>query len=636
MYGLFTIFKWVVTSSFMASVLICTILLVKKIFNKKLGIAWHYYIWILLFIRLLVPYAPQSSLSIFNLIAPMIENRVQPMNEGDLQNNILLNYDIKNDTANSTTNQNVLSNNEVNNIKGTNPVSQTSNININLSLSLMFVWLLGAIVFSSYMFILNVRFRKRIKDNCQCTEKSVTKVFNECSKVMNVNKKLPVYFTKNIHSPSIYGLFWPRLLLPVNFINKISHEELKYIFLHELAHYKQKDILINWIAVVLKAIHWFNPIIWYGFYHMRQDCELACDAIALFHIEKENQVEYGRTIIHLLSLVSVDNIVPSIAGILSNSSKLHIKRRITMITNFKKTSIKCVIAVVAIASAIGITSLTNAKPAIANNINSKSAISGVESAEINLLPQNAKDVATLWAEALNNRDGGLRFSLLTNELKRQEYETYSKIKWTIGGSSPWVVSYTVNETNKLDNDTSEFEIKYQMTTSEGKYDSHENITVKKFGSTWYVIKHENDIYMPEVTKNDSLDFPIGQPHKSSSLITKDVEGAVNLWAEALKHRNGAARYSILTSELKDQEYEKYNKMNWVIGGSSPWVTSYTIKQLNKIDDNTYEYEINYTMTDSTKTLYFSKENVTVRKLRNWDISKHDNYDYLPAITKSEN
>lgn len=307
-----------------------------------------------------------------------------------------------------------------------------------------------------------------------------------------------------------------------------------------------------------------------------------------------------------------------------------------MITNFKKTSIKCVIAVVAIASAIGITSLTNAKPAIANNINSKSAISGVESAEINLLPQNAKDVATLWAEALNNRDGGLRFSLLTNELKRQEYETYSKIKWTIGGSSPWVVSYTVNETNKLDNDTSEFEIKYQMTTSEGKYDSHENITVKKFGSTWYVIKHENDIYMPEVTKNDSLDFPIGQPHKSSSLITKDVEGAVNLWAEALKHRNGAARYSILTSELKDQEYEKYNKMNWVIGGSSPWVTSYTIKQLNKIDDNTYEYEINYTMTDSTKTLYFSKENVTVRKLRNWDISKHDNYDYLPAITKSEN
>jgi len=305
-----------------------------------------------------------------------------------------------------------------------------------------------------------------------------------------------------------------------------------------------------------------------------------------------------------------------------------------MLSNLKKAIIKCTVAVVVIASIIGVTALTNAKPAVANNINGNQDVN--KSVSI-MLPQSGEDVATLWAEALSQRDGGLRFSLLTTELKEQEYEKYNKIKWTIGGSSPWVVSYTVNETNKTDKDTSEFEIKYQMTTSEGKYDSHENITVKKLGSNWYVIKHDkykyDDVRMPEVTKNDSLNFNIGQHRKDSSLVTKDVEGAVNLWAEALKHRNGSARYSILISDLKDQEYEKYNKMKWVIGGSSPWVTSYTIKQLYKIDDNSYEYEIDYTMTDSTKTLYNSKENVTVKKLRNWVITKHDNYDYLPEVTK---
>lgn len=622
MYGLYTLFKWVITSSLMASVLICIILLTKKLIGRKLGITWHYYIWVLLFIRLAVPFTPQSSLSLFNLVTPVFGNVQTDDTE---QTNSLPGYNVEDNTLH---NNNTISDTEIKNIEYNNSASYTPYTKISLNSVLMIVWLSGVFSFLFYILILNLRLKKRMEDQYQCTDIRITKVFSECRKEMNISAQIPVMFTGNVHSPSIYGVFRPRLLIPEYIADKISNEEFRYIFLHELAHYKQKDIFINWIAIVLKAIHWFNPIIWYGFYLMRQDCELACDAIALSHIEKDKQPEYGHTIIHLLSLVSFDRFVPSTAGILSKSSKLQIKRRITIISNFKKTTFKCVIIVAVVASVIGVTALTNAKSAAANNINT---FSEVKSDKSIIIPQNGKDVATLWAEALNNRDGGLRFSLLSKDLKTQEYEAYSKINWTIGGSSPWVVSYTVNESNKIDNDTTDFEIKYQMTTSEGKYDSNEILTVKKIGSSWFVIKHEDDIYMPPVTRNDSL--KIGQNHKESSLVTKDAEGAVNLWAEALKHRNGAVRFSILNSALKNTEYEKYSKMNWVIGGSSPWVTDYSIKQLNKIDDNTYEYEINYTMTDSTKATYYSKENVTVKKLRNWVITKHDDYDYLPEITK---
>lgn len=301
-----------------------------------------------------------------------------------------------------------------------------------------------------------------------------------------------------------------------------------------------------------------------------------------------------------------------------------------MIKKFKKATIRYAV-VAAIAILIACTALTNAKPAIAQNIKVTAAASENESI---ILPQNSKDVATLWAEALSQRDGGLRFSLLSKELKELEITEYEDIRWTIGGSSPWVVSYTVEEADKQDNDTYEYLINYVMTDSgRGKYNSQDNVTVKKFGSNWYVTKHDDYMYMPEVIENGSVPFSKVEPRKSSSLISKDSEGAVTLWAEALKHRNGAARYSILSSELKNQEFEKYSKMNWVIGGSSPWVTSYDIKQLNKIDENTYEYEIYYTMTDSTKAIYTSKENVTVKKLRNWVITKHDDYDFLPEITK---
>ncbi len=120
-------------------------------------------------------------------------------------------------------------------------------------------------------------------------------------------------------------------------------------------------------------------------------------------------------------------------------------------------------------------------------------------------------------------------------------------------------------------------------------------------------------------------------------IPKTKEDTVNLWAEALKERNGAFRYAILSNDLKRTEYEKYNEMNWVIGVSSPWVVNYQINKKNKIDDKTYKYEIQYTMTDSTKTLYTSYENIVVTQLGNqWVVINHDNYDYLPEIAENTN
>ncbi|WP_232035733.1 hypothetical protein [Methylomusa anaerophila] len=122
--------------------------------------------------------------------------------------------------------------------------------------------------------------------------------------------------------------------------------------------------------------------------------------------------------------------------------------------------------------------------------------------------------------------------------------------------------------------------------------------------------------------------------ETAAVFPRDKHQAVMIWAEALKQRNGAFRYAILTNELKEQEYEKYHSMHWVIGGSSPHVVSYSINELNKIDDETYEYEIQYVMTDSTKALYDSQENITVKKLGQlWFVIKHENYEYLPEFIK---
>jgi bla regulator protein BlaR1 len=61
------LFKWIVCSSVMASILIILLVCLKFALKDKLKASWHHIIWILVVFKLLVPFGPQSKLSIYNL-----------------------------------------------------------------------------------------------------------------------------------------------------------------------------------------------------------------------------------------------------------------------------------------------------------------------------------------------------------------------------------------------------------------------------------------------------------------------------------------------------------------------------------------------------------------------------------------
>lgn len=64
-------------------------------------------------------------------------------------------------------------------------------------------------------------------------------------------------------------------------MEKLSTRELHHVFLHELAHVRRADSLQNGLLLILQALHWFNPVVWFAFRCLRADRELAADALAL-------------------------------------------------------------------------------------------------------------------------------------------------------------------------------------------------------------------------------------------------------------------------------------------------------------------------------------------------------------------
>lgn len=359
------IFKMILSLSFMGTVVAGIIILIKALFKNRFNAVWHYYIWFLLIIRLIIPYAPESSLSIFNLLSPASQRIGISQNVSrSIDTDILLSFINEESAVNKDTiinNNSNIQNESIekeNGEKENSVLSKKNSIRFNYYM-VSIIWLIGAIIMLLYTLIVNTGFLLKINKQPQCKEENILRNFDECKSMMNVHIKIPVIYDRSLKTPSLFGLIRPKLLIPSEIINNLSEEEKRYVFLHELAHFKRKDILINWIMMLVQILHWFNPIVWYAFYKMHEDCEIACDAYVLSQLKPVEYKKYGETIINLINTISKPYWVSTTIGMANNKSS--IKRRIKMIAMFKKNSWKWSIIAVAVLVAVGFAGLTNSK-----------------------------------------------------------------------------------------------------------------------------------------------------------------------------------------------------------------------------------------------------------------------------------
>jgi beta-lactamase regulating signal transducer with metallopeptidase domain len=82
-------------------------------------------------------------------------------------------------------------------------------------------------------------------------------------------------------SPGLLGVWRPRLVLPVDFLQRFDADERRWIVAHEATHARRLDNLARLLAAMLAGLAWFNPLAWFALAALRQDQELACDAAVM-------------------------------------------------------------------------------------------------------------------------------------------------------------------------------------------------------------------------------------------------------------------------------------------------------------------------------------------------------------------
>ncbi len=87
----------------------------------------------------------------------------------------------------------------------------------------------------------------------------------------------------------LIGFFRPRIILPTH---ELEDKELFYIFVHELIHYKQRDMFYKWLIQIVMCAHWFNPFIYLLEKEVNKSCELSCDEKVISVLDDTARHEY--------------------------------------------------------------------------------------------------------------------------------------------------------------------------------------------------------------------------------------------------------------------------------------------------------------------------------------------------------
>lgn len=381
--------SFIIESSIVGSILVGLILLIRLLLKEHMKKSIIYYLWFILIIKLLVPFGPESKLSLFNLI------NIISKEETNLSVNSYnsLNKEVKNNISNiinSSEDNKVYLNTESNNTISTNEVENNlkeENIKFSYKEILFIIWIIGVIIITSKILISYFKFKLKISKEYKEYKNYDLKIdINKEREILNINKNIQVRITNEINSPSLCGIVNPKILIPLNMVNNLDNEEMRYIILHELCHYKRKDVLISWLGYIAKTIHWFNPIIYIGLNTMTYDCEAACDEMVLSKLNDKENLKYGNTILNVLHLINIRSTVPGTTSMVTNKKRL--KDRIKFIAENKKFNYKTILLgsiAIVILSSVALTNKLTSK-----NLNLVDS-SNIKEVTISVMPSPPKE-----------------------------------------------------------------------------------------------------------------------------------------------------------------------------------------------------------------------------------------------------
>ena len=317
--------KILLSLSVSGTLLLLLILGLKPLYKSRFSKRWQYYIWIIVALRFLLPFTPDTTIvgSLFEKPGTTVITNEIPTSP---------NVPAPANTDNSKTEP----------IQADRDIAAAMREPFNRYVCLFFIWSVFALVLFVRKITIYQGFIQYIKAGS--TEVSDIKTLNllsDCEEKLNIKTRVELSRNPLIASPIMIGFFRARIVLPAC---ELDDKEWSYIFVHELIHYKQRDMFYKWLIQIVVCAHWFNPFVYLLEKEVNKSCELSCDEKVISILDDKARREYGDT---LISFLQSNNLYKSsLASVTLTEGAEQLKERLGAIMKFRKKS-KVMIAITA-------------------------------------------------------------------------------------------------------------------------------------------------------------------------------------------------------------------------------------------------------------------------------------------------
>ena len=321
--------------------------------------------------------------------------------------------------------------------------------------ALVLLWLGGALLLLVRRVTGYQSFLRCLRAGCRTVDDpALLDLLARTGERLGVRRPVELYENPLAASPMLLGLFRPCVVLPSA---AVSEEAFCHTVLHELTHYRRRDLLYKWLVQVTVCLHWFNPLVWLMAREIDRACELACDEAVLRRLEPEERRAYGDTLLRALDAGGGYRAARGSVSLGENAEFL--KERLTAIMNFKRPSKWTALLTLVLAAALttgaaaaGAYTGPAKRDAITGNGKDLTAVSSRTNAAAPTPSENLRLRSALLAERAYEDSDAAAFSIAVPFLSQEEQAAWLERAYEDGNSAFFsvLVSYLDWDEDTLD------------------------------------------------------------------------------------------------------------------------------------------------------------------------------------------
>ena len=275
-----------------ALVIFGAVLAFRRVFHNKTRPALRFGLWLLLLLRLTVPFTVNSAIHLIVLpasqpteaVAARTEASAQPIRPATVTNPTAMPTGAP-DAAKAPTEE--------------AQAERAPAAGLGVSQWLVILWAVGAAAFLVRRAWMRCLLAARVRTSARVPDPGTQREFRQLCQEMRIRRPVRLIEMADITSPALTIGPRPTVLLPSTLAGADRDQARRFALLHELTHLKRGDDLILLWYGVLRCLWWFHLVVYLMEKPFRMDMESACDARAVRGMSRQEKLAYAALLLEL-------------------------------------------------------------------------------------------------------------------------------------------------------------------------------------------------------------------------------------------------------------------------------------------------------------------------------------------------